>query len=539
MKKLIIIIAFQIGIMHLLPAQTLTNNGGLLTVDGGSALVVKGDFRNLDDGSILNSGDIFISGHWINNATSGNLLQGTTGNVHFDGPGSQVIGGTTRTWFNGLHLQADVILDVETSVSSGLLLSGASMDVNGKCLIMQSGSSLLGAGASGYIIVEDTGRLIREVGNSDVLFPVGTHTSYVPLTVRNDGATDLYGVNVFGDVLDGGTSGATIPEIGDCVQITWDINEMVAGGSDLTVTPQWNSWDEGTSFDRMHCGIGNFVAGSWVPQPATAASGYDPYSVTRSGIVVPKAFAVGDTDSPLANQSGSGINLRAFLEGPFNGAAMNTTLNTGGYIPLAQPYNQPPWNYMGTEAVASIPNINVTDWILIELRDAPDAASANSATMISQQAAFLLNDGSVVNTDGSSILQFSNVTIQHSLFAVLWHRNHIGIMSAVPLTEAGGIYSYDFTTDAGQVHGSSLAHKQIATGIWGMAAGDGNADGQINNGDKNDVWAVQAGASGYMAGDFNMDSQVNNGDKNDLWVPNTGMGGQVPDDRSPKCYVPE
>ena len=102
-------------------------------------------------------------------------------------------------------------------------------------------------------------------------------------------------------------------------------------------------------------------------------------------------------------------------------------------------------------------------------------------------------------------------------------------MSAVPLVENGGIYSYDFTTGAGQVHGSSLAHKQIATGIWGMAAADGNADGQINNGDKNDVWVVQAGASGYMAGDFNMDSQVNNGDKNDRWVPNTGMGGQVPD----------
>ena len=258
-----------------------------------------------------------------------------------------------------------------------------------------------------------------------------------------------------------------------------------------------------------------------------------------SGIFAGEPFDGDPFDRIIWTGSGFQLDLKAWLEGPFNGASMNTTLNTGGYIPLAQPYNQPPWNYMGTEAVASIPNINVTDWILIELRDAPDAASANSATMISQQAAFLLNDGSVVNTDGSSILQFSNVTIQHSLFAVLWHRNHIGIMSAVPLTEAGGIYSYDFTTDAGQVHGSSLAHKQIATGIWGMAAGDGNADGQINNGDKNDVWAVQAGASGYMAGDFNMDSQVNNGDKNDLWVPNTGMGGQVPDDRSPKCYVPE
>jgi hypothetical protein len=61
-----------------------------------------------------------------------------------------------------------------------------------------------------------------------------------------------------------------------------------------------------------------------------------------------------------------------------------------------------------------------------------------------------------------------------------------------------------------------------------MAAADGNADSQINNADKNDVWAVQAGASGYLPGDFNMDTQVNNSDKNDAWAPNTGLGGQVP-----------
>ena len=223
------------------------------------------------------------------------------------------------------------------------------------------------------------------------------------------------------------------------------------------------------------------------------------------------------------------VSIKAFLEGPFNGSSMVPILNANGFLPLSQPYNQPPWNYFGAESVAAIPNANIVDWILVELRDTTDASLATSQTVIAQQAGFLLNDGSVVATDGSSILQFSNVTIQHSLFAVVWHRNHPGIMSAVPLVENGGIYSYDFTTGAGQVHGSNLAHKEIAPGIWGMAAGDGNADGQINNGDKNDVWVVQAGASGYMAGDFNMDSQVNNGDKNDRWVPNTGMGGQVPD----------
>ncbi|MBN1340882.1 MAG: hypothetical protein JXA03_16260 [Bacteroidales bacterium] len=223
----------------------------------------------------------------------------------------------------------------------------------------------------------------------------------------------------------------------------------------------------------------------------------------------------------------SSLDVKAFLEGPFTGTEMYGILNTYGYLPLSQPYNQPPWNYAGTEAVAAIPNADVVDWILVELRDAPDAASAGSAAMVARQAAFLLNDGSVVTLDGYSLPIFTCSPV-NSLFAVIWHRNHLGIMSANPLLESGGIYSYDFTTGSGQVYGGGNAHKQLAPGIWGMIGADGNTDGQINNSDKIDVWSPQAGLNGYHSGDFNLDAQVNNTDKNELWTPNTGLGGQVP-----------
>ncbi|MBN1341010.1 MAG: hypothetical protein JXA03_16900, partial [Bacteroidales bacterium] len=223
------------------------------------------------------------------------------------------------------------------------------------------------------------------------------------------------------------------------------------------------------------------------------------------------------------------LHLKAFLEGPFNGTGMNTGLNTGGFIPLAQPYNIAPWHYPGTEAVSSIPGAGVVDWVLIELRDTTQASFAGSQAMVAQQAGFLLNDGTIVATDGVSALQFSGINIQYSLFVVVWHRNSIGIMSAFPVTETGGVYTYDFSSGGNQVFGGSNAHKELAPGVWGMTGADGNSDGQINNGDKNDIWAMQAGTGGYKAGDFNLDAQVNNGDKNDVWVPNTGLGGQVPD----------
>ena len=141
---------------------------------------------------------------------------------------------------------------------------------------------------------------------------------------------------------------------------------------------------------------------------------------------------------------GMNINLTAMLEGPANESGMMNAMNLQGMIPLSQPYNMAPWNYTGTESAVTIP-ANVVDWVLVELRDATSAANATSATRIARQAAFILNDGSIVGMDGSSILQFTN-SINQQLFAVVHHRNHLAILSANALTSSAGVYNYDFTT---------------------------------------------------------------------------------------------
>jgi hypothetical protein len=229
-------------------------------------------------------------------------------------------------------------------------------------------------------------------------------------------------------------------------------------------------------------------------------------------------------------QSGLGgfdLDLKAFLEGPFNVTQMEAWLNSNNFIPLAQPYNVAPWNYAGTESVAAMPNANVVDWVLVELRDATSAATATSATMVGRQAAFILQDGTIRGIDGTSLLSF-NLTIANQLYVVIWHRNHLGVISSNALVIAGNTYTYDFTTGSGQAYGGANGHKEIGTGIWGMVSGDGNADGQINNTDKNDVWKVESGNAGYKAGDFNMDGQVSNPDKIEKWKPNSGRSCQVP-----------
>ena len=218
------------------------------------------------------------------------------------------------------------------------------------------------------------------------------------------------------------------------------------------------------------------------------------------------------------------MNLKVFLEGPFGSTMMTTDLNS---IPLAQPFNTFPWNYNGLELMGEVP-LKMVDWVLVELRDAPDASTAASGTIIARKAAVLTNNGHIRDLSGLINIQF-NKKINHQLFVVIWHRNHLGVMSAYPLQFANDTYSYDFSTSANQAYGNSDAQKELVSGIWGMIGGNGRPDLIIDNGDYNLIWKPQAGLNGYKMGDFNLDNQVDNQDKNDILNNNYNSECQVPD----------
>ncbi len=247
----------------------------------------------------------------------------------------------------------------------------------------------------------------------------------------------------------------------------------------------------------------------------------------------------GDDGSPGTNGQDQNLNvttvtytldLKVYLEGPFNGTDMNTTLNSMNLLPTSQPYNVSPWNYSGTESVAAIPNTNVVDWILVELRDAASAQGATGSTVYARKAGFLLNDGSIVDLDGTSNLQITAQTgLVNDMYVVIWHRNHLGIMSADPVTLFNYAGSYDFSTGSNKVYGGSAGYKLLNTGIWGMVVGDINGDKTINDIDIDNAWAPDAGDAGYKAGDLNFDGEVNNIDKNDFWFINDNTGSGVPD----------
>lgn len=241
--------------------------------------------------------------------------------------------------------------------------------------------------------------------------------------------------------------------------------------------------------------------------------------------------AVDDGEGCYARDSinlefGELYNIKALIEGPYNGTILNNNLN--GLLPLQQPYFESPWNYMGAESVTAIPNSNIVDWVLVELRKT--TANPNTATpdsIYARQAAFLLQDGTVTGLDGINPIRFCTADLSDT-YIVIWHRNHIGIMSANEALKYGGNYYLNLIDNPYNILGNIKGVKQLSDNTWGMIAADGNADGQVENKDKNDIWVLQLGETGYKNGDYNLNGEVESTDKDNLWKSNSGKGGTIP-----------
>jgi alpha-tubulin suppressor-like RCC1 family protein len=112
----------------------------------------------------------------------------------------------------------------------------------------------------------------------------------------------------------------------------------------------------------------------------------------------------------------------------------------------------------------------IVDWVLVELRDA-----TTPATVSARQGALLQADGDVVGVDGVSALAFSGLG-SNSYYVAVKHRNHLGVMTAAPVTLSVATAVVDFTNSATAVYGTNaqrtLGGKQT---LW-----SGNANGNTN-----------------------------------------------------------
>lgn len=210
------------------------------------------------------------------------------------------------------------------------------------------------------------------------------------------------------------------------------------------------------------------------------------------------------------------VQIEALLEGAFDATlqAMRTDLLDNGLLPLTQPFNIAPWNYMGTETLASLNDFptGTVDWVLLEIRD-----GADSHTLVEQKAALIRSDGKIIDIDGNELIKFYSLTFNADYYLVVRARNHLAIMSNVPVTLPNNV-PFDLTR-ANNVKGTDQV-VMLDPGTYGLRAGDYNGDGVISVSDFNRFQNESGLINTYTDGDGTMDGNVTVNDFN-AYLPNS------------------
>lgn len=186
-------------------------------------------------------------------------------------------------------------------IVDSLVLARGTLRLGDYNLTLGPAAVLAGASDSSFIVTNGSGELRQQSIGSGAprdmaLFPVGANTgSYTPLFLQNAGAADEFRVRVDSIVTMNGQIAGT-PIAWNVVGRSWRASEATAGGSDLTITVDWNTAQELSGFDRGACFIARLDPAGWLPlgSPKQAA-GMDPWSSTARSVDVLGTLVVGDT----------------------------------------------------------------------------------------------------------------------------------------------------------------------------------------------------------------------------------------------------
>ncbi|MFK8009762.1 MAG: hypothetical protein AB8H03_25635 [Saprospiraceae bacterium] len=228
---------------------------------------------------------------------------------------------------------------------------------------------------------------------------------------------------------------------------------------------------------------------------------------------------------------GAKVSIKVFLEGPYQNGVMSDDLRNNGLIPLIEPYSSfSQFNHINGGGGETMPNsvLNTTgnnaivDWVFVELRN-----GSNPDQVLFTRSALLQRDGNIVDTDGISVLNFSNAP-SGNYFIVVRHRNHLAIGT-------NNFYSLNnFTTTVNFTNSSSIAFGNNAlkniNGTWAMYAADTNRSGSINTQDRDLAWN-QRSFKGYFNSDANMNGVVDSWDRGLAWN-NRNTSQQLPTNSS-------
>ncbi|MCW5917663.1 MAG: hypothetical protein KIS82_09990 [Ferruginibacter sp.] len=501
-----LLLSLSISTISVARAQLFINNGQL-TIESGASVVVQGNITS--NTNILGDGKIVLKGSSAQQVDMSNFII----------PRLEIDNVSNASLVSGLK------------IGSELIFTNGNLSIGNNDMTLLAPATVTNPANNKFVVTDGTGKMIKSsLGSTAFTFPVGNAAvAYNPVSISNAGTVDDIGVRANANVLVNGNSGASITK--EVVDASWDISEAINGGSNLSITASWAGADELPGFNRNKTGISYYITApaanlGWdlLNNQTSAATGGNPYSVTRTGISNLGTFAVGNRPvlSPLL------VSPKVFLQGAYSGTNMTDLLRTKNLIPTTEPYSSitgftqsgsgggetTTAAIVGSGAPAS--NDAIVDWVFVQLHD------GTTGDVISTRSALLQRDGDIVETDGVSPLNMAG-NAAGSYYISVRHRNHLGIRTPASFGLAKTTTTaYNFTDNISKAYtnGTTPIRQwlRLLPGFMRCTRWNANSNtatritGSISVSDYQRILSTLAGAAlpsnVYSPSDINMDGNV-------------------------------
>lgn len=503
----------------------IVNNGGTIAVQNGALIKTLGDFKNYN-GTIINDGKIEVQGNFINTGTYYSTLNDDS--LLMTGIGLDTLnsGGITINYLtinkttssDGIRLGSSMVVNKKLDFTSGIFSTDPIL--NPTFILTSPTSAVYNFGASTEIIGS-----VKRTGWANGTANVFNQSNMLVTTNGGTAPTD-FTVTMLPQT-GGGNPSQNEREV------TRSYNFAQTAGTGFTANIRYPYLtSELNTNTEANLVPWKLVSSEWNGLTTGATRDLVAHFVNYSGIPAADITQEWKLADPRYT-----FNVTAYLGGAWINSTglMRATLSSSSAFPLTQPYNVAPFNYTGTETVATVPP-NVVDWILLEFRK-PFTGSAVDAVQSSKagsKACFLLSNGNIVDLDGSTISNF-DISKQGAGFVVVRHRNHLAIMSNSLPSNTIGTFTNNFSS-LGNVYTKSSPLSPPATtlfptlpgsGLYGMWSGDVNKDNSVTTADLTPInIAISGPASGntnvYNPRDLNLDFNITSAD---LSITNKSING--------------
>ncbi len=514
MKKSLLVFATLFSALG--AGAQLYNNGATIKINNGATLFTSGNLTNAA-GIITNDGRIEVQGNFTNSATYQSTSNEDSLIFTGTGPSTLQAGGATLQ-----HLQvrksnyAVVTLLSTTNIGSSFSLLAGTLSTD-----VAKANELVAPFATAFTYadsVEVIGKIRRNGWSSGV--PKVFHSNKMVVTTNGGTAPTSLLVNM----VPGGDP------TGNEREVKRTFNFTPTGGTSYSANVSF-PYKESELNTNTEATLASwyFAAAEWTTDLNRNVDSSANFITT---VGIPES-AFSNKEWKLADPNYA-VSAKTILRGPYNSSTglMSNALNTAGVLPLQQPYTTAPFNYAGTEQVASIPNANIVDWVLLEIRKPADglAASAGSSTIIGRKAAFLLRDGSLADLDGTTI-PLVTINKQGQSFVVVRHRNHLSAISKAIPSNPAGTFNNDFTLLTNVYKDPAASSEPVvqlpSNSLYGLWAGNANTNFSVNAADISLIkLAIASSATGYLLTDVNLSNSINAADASlaKQTIANSGTG---------------